>query len=126
MKQHIDSIQLKELSFEQVNKLGKMSGLVSYPWTNEEWEKNIQAEHLTMYISLLEWINIGRMIEILSSESMILYIRNTEIDTEVKDEKSSVILENIFYSKKFDSDELCDSLWGAVKYVLKMYKIDSQ
>ena len=40
MKQCIDSKQLEELNFEQVNKLGKMSGLVSYPETEKEWEKN--------------------------------------------------------------------------------------
>lgn len=106
MKQSIDSKQLKELSFRQVKKLGEMSGLVSYPRTEEEWEERQTREHLTMYISLMQWINIGRMIEILGIRlvSCVQHINPVWVVH--------------FNAKEYIAVELCDALWEAVKEIL--------
>jgi hypothetical protein len=116
MKQYIDSKQLKELTFEQVNKLGKMSGLYGIPSTEQEWEKNKQKEHLTMYISLLQWCNIGQMIELLEKNVGIDYIKPIICkDVITKVECWDVCMSNDYYGK---GKELCDALFEAVKQIL--------
>ena len=103
MKQHINSNQLKELSFEQVNTLGRLSGLISYPRTQEEWAKYKEKEHLTMYISLLEFLNIGQLIQILHERKVQLTYALVFNGTE----KATFFFEN-----------LCDELWEDVKLVI--------
>jgi hypothetical protein len=99
MKQHISSSQLKELSFEQVRYLGERTNVISYPRTQDEWEESKEKEYLTMYITLLERLNIGFLIEILKSR------------------KPTGIGKALDYMI-FDGKEMCDVLWDEVKSVL--------
>jgi hypothetical protein len=122
MKQHIDDNQLKELKFEQVNKLGKLSGLISYPMTKQEWKRNKKKEHLTMYISLLQWCNIGQMIEILINNAEhkedeaypALFFENPN-ETDFDDRLLHI---GLYWEGRRKGIELCDALFEAVKQVL--------
>jgi len=119
VKQHINSEQLKELTFEQINMLGKVSGLLSYPQTEEEWLRNKEKQTLTMYISLLKWINIGNMIEMLKED---LYkIAHEWIDGVGKVWELELV--GIYGESRYiHKEELTDVLWEAVRELIKTLK----
>ena len=103
MKQHINSSQLKEVDFKTVKKLGEMSKVIGYPRTEKEWDINNKKEYLTMYMSLLEFLNIGKMIQILwEKKAHVIY----HLHFNGSDEKTD----------EFES--LCDELWKEVKAVI--------
>ena len=103
MKQHINSSQLKEADFETIKKLGEMSKVISYPRTKKEWEKYSKKEYLTMYISLLEFLNIGQMIQILWEKKVPL---TYHLHFNGSDQKTEYF------------ESLCDELWKEVKAVV--------
>jgi len=105
MKQHITEKQLNELSKKQKNKLLKYqiskdgwTGVMTYTYGHPKG-KFIKRE--------LTWImNIGEMIEFLDENGQ----ETIPIDTS---ERNIIGANNWFIV--WDSGELCDSLWEAVK-----------
>jgi len=109
MKQYINSKQLKELIPDQFRNLCKLVGdKYHYDHTDEQINKHFQKEYLTMYISILERTNIGRMIEILDKD-YVLEMTTSEI---------KIWLRGDIRTSKSYKKELCDSLWEAVKLIL--------
>lgn len=103
MKQYIDSSQLKELNPDKFRKLCILIGdQYHHNCTDKEINENFQNEHLTMYISILEKTNIGKMLEILMKDNC----NCVDCSLRIIDEK----IKGIFYG-----EPLCDSLWKAVK-----------
>jgi len=103
MKQHIDSNQIKELSPEKFRKLCRLVGTEYYCTDSDEQIKyTFQNESLTMYISILEKTNIGKMIEILLGDGC----NCIDCTQRMWDDK----IRHIFYGMP-----TCDALWKAVK-----------
>lgn len=105
MKQHIDIEQLKQIPKdkvkllfndyeEQIQNLTLFGGIVE-----EEW-----LQHFS------EQLNIGKMIEILGKPICITTNSN-------KDSIYAVWID--IHDKRFDSLELCNCLYEAVKFILK-------
>lgn len=112
MKQHISEEQLRELNFKNVRSLGEYSGLISYPRTEEEWDRRKLIGYLTMYTSLIQYINIGRMIEILELIRPTLHINKTLKQGIMKTDRYEVFQQGL---GTFCGETLCDALWEAVK-----------
>jgi len=104
MKQYINSKQLKQLNPDQFRNLCKLIGdKYHYDNTDEQINKNFQKEYLTMYISILEKTNIGRMIEILTKHDYVAF-GDHYIDFD--------------WFEGSKTKCLCDALWEAVKECL--------
>lgn len=101
MKQHITPKQLNEITEEQFYNL--FDEIVK----RKDWAK---YHHKKM--------TIGKMIEVLTNNSITVDIKITSMDTE-DGNNGFVVINNVFYGKAYKSKELCDALWDAVKDVVK-------
>lgn len=108
MKQHISANQLKQLDFKEQMKIATLFG--EYGNCSRNDSKGDEYFNLGL---LSERITIGRMIEVLALDNIVVNIKATLMDT--KDElQGFVLLDNTFYHKDFSAKELCDALWNAI------------
>ena len=127
MKQRIDVSQLQELSPEQQEKLREwwqpqigdafiIKGDNEVRSIDSSW-RLIMISNTPLANEFCPLLSIGQMIEILTKESITVDITTTQMET--KNRKTAfVLLNNVFSSERFDSGELVDALFEAVKEIL--------
>lgn len=113
MKQHVSIEQLKKLTPNQLLILGNFVGYVRKERTNNE--KTVMQEYID---GLAEYLTIGKMIEVLGTK-----INNISLGRRFGDYVEVSIkhseLHEFMLVKTFQSEELCDALFEALRYVLK-------
>jgi hypothetical protein len=118
MKQYINSSQLKELLPDQFRRLCKLIGNNYYSQdTDEQIINSFKKEYLTMYLSILEQTNIGKIIEILDDKYEVEISKDVFTSKECWNVSLFHKEEFIFY-KEFIKEELVDALWEAVKEII--------
>jgi hypothetical protein len=106
MKQHIDYDQAREI-FPQMECYLPTIGLATKG-----------------YNGLMEWLTIGHMIEILTKRKAFVHftVWDSKSDTRGVNYQKIAIVDGIgedCINEQYDSEELCDALFMAVKEVLK-------
>ena len=122
MKQHITSKQLKELNFEEIDVLIHMTKtkLISIPNNKKKWEEALNTNRkLTEYHSFIKELNIGKLIEILRNNVVIMEIKN-DYGNENDIPYEWWIVEYNYRGNKIKhiSKKLIDALWEAVKNMI--------
>ena len=92
MKQHITVEQLNEVDFDIFEKIRALTDVTT----------GIKSD-------MSEKMNIGKMIEILDAENYVVNVNSSE---------HTVSVGSIKQGKTFNNEQLCDSLWQAVKHIL--------
>lgn len=115
MKQYINDKQFKSLTFEQLLKFIKLSkcNLISIPQNKIEWDnKRSKERYLTEYISLIQYFNIGKMIDIIS-------IYESDYKIEHIEGEYCLTINYGMGGLEILRKCLCDALFEALCYVLK-------
>ena len=120
MKQNIDIKQLTELSIEQLKKLNELSYNPSLWRIAYEKEFALDVDDMC-FCSAINSINIGKMIEILVDNIPKTNYIEDSLDIECDRAVNKCFIEyrksNLEFSN-YESKELCDVLWEAVKSIL--------
>lgn len=118
MKQNITVEQIKQLSIKELNKIVVLLDIEPY-YRRAKMHTLVYENDVLKYIA--ECATIGKMIEVLE-ENNCLKLEQENIIPNDSDYGLKWVVE-IFHDidceiKHFESEELCDALWEAVKLVV--------